>query len=181
MLLHLAPAAVPGSAAGQVQDDTSQLVYAAARYVLDHERSLPAPGKIVVDVETALGFSIAGSEMEPPTRSAAARLTSSLRARPGRLEQVIECRERFPTPEEMTAGYSGRCWLRSNTKIVIQVTNPTIEGDQAFVWVAFWRGVTDGEGRPKYVSAHSRQVKLIRGQDDAWIPTELTKESFGHY
>ena len=173
----------PAVAAAQDDAAWEDAVLTAAQYVLDQEQAwfrTLNPGQIVVDVNSGFGYEIEGGPIHTATRSAAARLASSIGARPGRLSDVMECPGRAPTVEEYAGGYWG-CRLVGNTEVVIQVDDPVAVEDGLSVWIGLWDQVRDPEGRPRNVAVAGREVLLSRGDDGRWAVTGWGLHTAGHY
>lgn len=180
MLVGLALVPINGALA-QESASTVAAVITAAEYAMREDGHVVGtfrPHQVVVDIESAF-WSHNEPSLREPGRAAAAKLAAKLGARPGRLSSVIDCPQREPTVEELGRGDWG-CRMAAGTEMVIQVADPTTEGDTMFVWIGVWREGSDSSGRRRPVGGRGREVKLLRGDNGEWVAVGVRGGAFIH-
>lgn len=177
MLVGLTLVPLEGAFA-QERASTVAAVVAAAEYALREHGYFAGtirPNEVLVDMEYEF-WSQDESRLREFGQAAAAKLAAKLGARLGSVETVVQCPQRAPTVEELASGYWG-CRMAAGTKMVVQINEPTAEGDTLFVWVGIWDEVTDREGNPRFVAGRGREVKLLRDDKGNWVAVGTRKGS----
>lgn len=169
LLLFVVAQTLPAAAQEPESADAEEVVVAAARYVIEHDVKGAAglEDRLVVDTESGFEMSPQSRPMTERGQRAAAHLATVIGGTPGRLEDIMSCPGRAPTPEEFKGGYWG-CRLSGNVSHVLQVDDPEIHGDTASVWIALWAEVRDSAGVPRHVATRAAEVALTRGGEGGW-------------